>query len=203
MSYTSRLSISIFISISIPIGLPKSATAQTTRIDLPSPYLSGYARTLGGEELRYHSPLPYVERSLLVRSLDRDRYIEWETAPVPESFDGDTAVFVIMAGIDVHQQPRRFDLFVNGEPGLSFRNPLEAAAGDTLVWEGASGLRAEFRVTLIDKYDDAMGFIFLHVPRALWSADGVLRIRVAGESAGVPTWFMIFKEPLAPHIALQ
>ncbi|MGD2218101.1 MAG: glycosyl hydrolase-related protein, partial [Gemmatimonadales bacterium] len=41
------------------------------------------------------------------------------------------------------------------------------------------------------------------VPRALWSADGVLRIRVAGESAGVPTWFMIFKEPLAPHIALQ
>ncbi|UCC83722.1 MAG: hypothetical protein JSW46_01965 [Gemmatimonadota bacterium] len=203
MSHSPRLSISISISISIAIGTPGSATAQTTRVDLPTSYISGYARTLNGEELRYHSPLPYVERSLLVRSLDRDRYIEWRTSPAPDSFEADTAVFVIMAGIDVHQEPRRFDLFVNGEPGLTFRNPREAAAGDTLVWQGERGLRAEFRVTLIDKYDDAMGFIFLHVPRALLSADRALEIRVAGESAGVPTWFMIFKEPMTPQIGLQ
>jgi hypothetical protein len=72
---THRLPIAISISIAIPIVLANPATAQTTRLDLPSAYVSGYARTLKGEELRYHSPLPYVERSLLVRSLDRDRYI--------------------------------------------------------------------------------------------------------------------------------
>jgi hypothetical protein len=199
---THRLPIAISISIAIPIVLANPATAQTSRLDLPSAHVSGYARTLKGEELRYHSPLPYVERSLLVRSLDRDRYIEWETAPIPYSFDGDTAVFVIMAGIDVHQEPRRFDLFVNGEPGLSFSNPREAAAGDTLVWQGERGVRAEFRVTLIDKYEDAMGFIFLHVPGALLNDDRALELKIAGESAGVPTWFMIFKEPMTPQIRL-
>ena len=197
------IAITIPIPIAIAIGLPNSATAQTTRVDLPSRYISGYARTITGEELRYHSPLPYVERSLLVRSLDRDRSIEWQTAPVPDSFAADTAVFVIMAGIDVHQEPRRFDLYVNGEPGLSFRNPTSAAAGDILVWQGESGVRAEFRVTLIDKYDDAMGFIFLRVPRALWSESRALRVKVAGESAGVPTWFMIFKEPMTPQVRLD
>jgi hypothetical protein len=200
---TRTLAIPIPIAIVIVIGTAASGMAQTTRVDLPSAYVSGYVRTLEGEELRYHSPLPYVERSLLVRSLDRDRSIEWETSVVPDAFDGDTAVFVIMAGIDVHQEPRRFDLFVNGELGLNFRNPMQAAAGDTLIWEGERGLRAEFQVTLIDKYGDAMGFIFLHVPRALWSESRILELTVAGESAGVPTWFMIFKEPMTPHIALQ
>ncbi len=191
------------IYLAASILAPAALQAQATRIDLPSDYVPGYARTLEGEELRYHSPLPYVESSLLVRSLSRERSIAWQTAPVPESFAGDTAVFVIMAGIDVHERPRRFDLFLQSEPVLSFENPSAAAAGDTIVWTGAAGVRAEFRVTLIDKYGDAMGFIFLSVPRALWGESRTLRLDVAGESAGVPTWFMIFKEPVAPHITLQ
>jgi hypothetical protein len=147
--------------------------------------------------------VPWVDRSLLVRSLDRDRFIEWETMTVPDAFDGDTAVFVIMAGMDVHDSPRQFDLFVDGEPTLSFRNPRAAATGDTIVWTGDRGVRAEFRVTLIDKYGDAMGYIFLSLPRELWQEKDTLRLKVAGESAGERTWFMIFKEPIAPRVTLR
>ncbi|HSG81415.1 MAG TPA: hypothetical protein VLC48_04120, partial [Gemmatimonadota bacterium] len=180
-----------------------SLRAQATRVELLSDYVPGYAATLSGEDLRYHSPLPYVDRSLLVRSLDRARFIEWETVPVPDALDADAAIFAIMAAIDVHQEPRQFDLSVNGEPLLSFRNPTAAAAGDTIVWTGKQGVRAEFRVTLIDKYGDAMGYIFLRLPRVLWESGRPVRLKVAGESAGVPTWFMIFKEPMAPHVIVQ
>ena len=177
--------------------------AQTTRIELPHDHVPGYARTVTGEELRYQSPLPWIDRSLLVRSLSRDRFIKWQTMPVPETFDRDTAVFVIMAGIDVHESPRQFDLFLDGELTLSFWNPRAAAAGDTIVWTGDRGVRAEFRVTLIDKYGDAMGYIFLSVPRPLWEESRAVRLKVAGESAGERTWFMIFKEPIAPHIRMH
>jgi hypothetical protein len=178
-------------------------SGQETRLPLPSPYVPGYARTLAGEELRYHSPLPDVDRSLLVRSVDRARGIAWETEPVPPSSADDTATFVIMAGIDVNDAPRRFDLFVNDDSVLAFHNPVRAAAGETLVWPGESGVRAEFRVVLIDKYGDAMGFIYLRVPRREWRGGRSLRLRVAGESAGEQTWFMVFKEPIAPRVTLR
>jgi hypothetical protein len=178
-------------------------SGQEARIYLSSPYVPGYERTVEGEELRYHSPIPDVDRSLLVRSIDRARDIIWETEPVPPSLQRGTAEFVIMAGIDVNAAPRRFDLFVNGDSILSFHNPTDAAKGETLVWSGGHGVRADFRIALIDKYGDAMGFIFLRVPEGLWQAGQPLRLRVAGESAGEQTWFMIFKEPVAPRISLR
>ena len=60
---------------------PRYLSAQTFRVDLPTPYLSGYARTLRGEELTYHSPIPTVDKSLLVRAEDRERSIaQWSAA---------------------------------------------------------------------------------------------------------------------------
>ncbi len=139
-----------------------------------------------------------------MRSLEREADIVWETAPVPAGFAGDTATFVFMAAIDANESPRRFDLFVNEEPVLGFENPVTAELG-TMRWAGRLGVRAEFRVTLIDKYGDAMGFIFLHVPRALWESETgrTLQLRVAGESAGAQTWFMVFKDVTEPRITLR
>jgi hypothetical protein len=196
----------IFRLCSVTLLLGLGATPlhpQQTRLPLSSPFVSGYVRTLAGEEMRYHSPLPDVDRSLLVRSIDRARDIVWETEPIPTTVADDTATFVIMAAIDVNAAPRRFDLFVNDDSVLAFYNPTRAAAGEALVWTGERGVRAEFRVVLIDKYGDAMGFIFLRLPRREWRAGRPLRLRVAGESVGEQTWFMIFKEPIAPRVTLR
>jgi hypothetical protein len=191
-----------FASLALVFVWASSLSAQFVTIDIPTTYIAGYVETVRGEELIYHSPLPYVDRSLLVRSLDRDHSIEWRTASVPDDFDGDTAVFVFMAGIDVNEDPRRFDLFVNGRSRVQFRNP-EVIPDGSIVWTGEGGLRAEFRVTLIDKYGDAMGYVFLSVPREHWEVSRSLNLQVAGESAGARTWFMIFKEPIAPRVSFR
>jgi hypothetical protein len=176
------------------------ATAQT-RLPLPSPYLSGYARRLAGEELVYHSPIPAVTRSLLVRSEDSTRAIAWESSPVPTDFTGDTAVFVLMAGLDVNEDRRAFTLTLDGRPVLTFHTPPTFA--DRYAWHGADGLRADFRVTLQDKYGDAMGYVFLHVPRGMLTPGRPLRFGVAGESAGRRTWFMVFMDAMTPRIDLR
>ena len=71
------------------------------RVSLPSPYLSGYASDLKGEVLQYHSPVPMVGTSLLVRSEDRGRSISWKSGVVPEDFQGGEAVFAFEEGVYV------------------------------------------------------------------------------------------------------
>ena len=173
--------------------------AQVVPLQVGSVPVPGYARSVRGEELTYHSPIPTVNKSLLVRSLDRAYDIEWESAAIPTAETGDTAGFVLMIGIDVNEEPRRFDLFVNGDSVLAIHNPVSADT-DVIEWEGRGGVRATFRVTDIDKYGDAMGYLFLRVPRSMVAGSGRARFPVAGETADARTWFMVFEEPIAPRI---
>ena len=172
-------------------------------ITLPSPYLAGYAADERGEVLTYHSPIPTVQTSLLVRSEARERSIAWVSAPVPVGRRDPDVTFVLMVGIDVNPAPRAFDLVVAQRDTLRLKNPLAVEVGDTLRWTGALGTRGAFHVTLIDRYGDAMGFLFLTVPRALWEPGRPVRFETLGESAGERTWFMVFREALAPSVRLQ
>lgn len=202
------LSLAAALAACSPQDAPMATTAQPADASLlsvpfPSAYLSGYARDVRGEILNYHSPVPTIRTSLLVRSEDRGRSIAWESQPIPEGLEGDDATFIFMLGIDVNEAPRRFDFQVNGRDIFQIANPTEAAMGDTIVWEGAGGVRGEFIVTLIDRYSDAMGFLFLTLPRNLWEPGRPLQIQVQGESAGARTWFMVFRDPLEPHLRIQ
>ena len=189
------------VSCAVLLACNALPTAAQTRIALPSSLIPGYAATIRGEELVYHSPMPWVDRSLLVRSLDRGMDIVWETAPVPASVS-DTAVFVFALGIDVTDTTRRFDLFLDGDSVLSFSSPPVAALG-THDLRGRDGIRVAFRATLVDKYGDLMGYAFLHVPRRAVTPGRPVRLRVAGESQGLRTWFMVFKELLVEGVILR
>src|SRR6185437_12518155 len=68
---------------------------------VPSPYVEGYDSTLAGERFSYHTASPLITTSLLVRSSDSTRYIEWRTAPVPDSAAGPFVTFRWMASMDV------------------------------------------------------------------------------------------------------
>ncbi|NJD18113.1 MAG: hypothetical protein FIA95_02345 [Gemmatimonadetes bacterium] len=177
--------------------------SSVLRVPLPSPYLSGYTRDLAGEVLTYHSPVPSIGTSLLVRSEARARSIAWESQAVPADFAGDDTTYVVMVGIDVNVEPRSFDVLVNGLDAFTIRNPTEASAGDTLVWRGEGGIRGEFRITLMDRYGDAMGFLLLTVPRGVLRPGEPVRFDVLGESAGARTWFMVFRDPLVPHVLIR
>jgi hypothetical protein len=162
----------------------------------------GYEHTLRGEVLSYHSPIPAVGKSLLVRSLDRSYDIAWTSAPVPDTVTSDMIDLVLMIGIDVNEEPRRFDLFVEDDSVLAFASPVSVERG-SLHWTGRNGVSAEFEVTEIDKYGDAMGYLSLRLPRAYWEPGAPVQLRVAGESAGERTWFMVFMEPIAPWIRIR
>ena len=85
-----RISPAVAVAAALVCSVTPDASAQTAaaRIALPSPWLPGFAEAGAGEELEYHSPLPDAQRSLVVRSEDAARGIEWTTAPRARRFRG-------------------------------------------------------------------------------------------------------------------
>ena len=154
-------------------------------------WIPGFGRRIAGEILSYHSPQPDIDRSLLVRSLDSERSIAWETAPVPRDHEGEWATFVWAFGIDANVERHTFELRIAGETWFHFRTPLNADVTDWVV-TGRDGAELRFRATMIDRFDDLMGYAVVRLPRSVWSRGKPVRLEVVGESANSRTWYMTF-----------
>jgi hypothetical protein len=163
------------------------------------PWLKGYARTIAGESMGYHSPYPDATSALIVRATDGTMAIEWETEPVPAAFDAPFATFVWMCGLGTGKGAHRFDLSIDGRPAFAFHSGKDAA-DRTWTLQGAAGASLSFRTTLVDQFQELFGFMFLKVPRSILRPGRPLRLRVMGENGGSRDWHMVFSYDLQPFI---
>jgi alpha-mannosidase len=168
-------------------------------------YIPGYQSTLAGEELQYHSPQPDANVSLLVRSEDSARYIEWESTPLLPSSPGlpvSSSPLLLLAGIDVNPgDPHRWKVYINDRPFFTIASPADTLS-KILTWPGPDGSSLVFRVSEVDKYGDFMGYLFCNLPASLLETGKPVRFRVVGESAGSRTWFMVFKYAATDKVGL-
>ena len=189
----------IFIGISLAAlscdkeNLSKSASERR--------WYFGFDKEIAGETISYHSPIPAANSALLVRSIDKNRVIEWTTEPLPESSSGDSITFVWLAGIDVNADSHTFDFFINEKKIFSFANPEDL---NNRLWQlqAEQGVELEYHITSVDKNNDFMGFMFLRVPKSLFPIGQPLKLRVQGESAQSRSWFMVFKFHVQPQLRL-
>lgn len=179
--------------------LAVAAVAQTNPASLPATYLSGYEQTVHGGGFSYHSPDPEVTSAMLVRSQDSTRYIEWNTAKVPENFKGHDVYFAWMFGINVTPDGHEFSLYLNGRKIIVFGNPV---LSKKMTWtvKGSGGIELTFIPTMIDMYNDLMGYALLKVPLTDIELGKSQDLRIHGESAGSPVWYMTFESPIREQL---
>ena len=163
--------------------------SSATTFARQSDWISGWGERVTGQILDYHSAQRDSDRALLVRSVDADRFVEWDTVPVPEGQESEYATFVWLFGIDVNAEQHRWTLEVNGEACLRFENPSRVELDDWRV-TGRDGAELLFRPTLVDRYQDLFGYAFLRLPRSFWTAGKPVRLKVVGESAESRVWYM-------------
>jgi len=172
---------------------------------VPSPYVEGYDSTLAGERFSYHTASPLITTSLLVRSSDSTRYIEWRTAPVPDSAAGPFVTFRWMASMDVVDPgttQHRFTLALNGRPWFTIPSPLSATPADWRI-TGRDSSTLSFHTLLVDWAGDVNGLMTMRVPLADLERGAPVTLRVTGESAGSQAWYMTFTHPVAPVARLS
>jgi len=164
-----------------------------------SAWLKGYAKTISGETIGYHSPYPDATAALLVRATDGTMAIEWESEPVPKDFADPFATFIWMTGLATQKGGHRFFLSANGHPLLAFRTGKDAAEKS---WEiaGQDGASLSFKTTLVDQFQELFGFMSLKLPKSQLEPGKPVRFKVVGENGGSRDWFMVFQYDLKPGI---
>jgi putative alpha-1,2-mannosidase len=172
-------------AIVVPDSLRRAAISGTS-------VLPGYAKSIAGEVIHYHSSYPYVNDALLVRTTDGKMKIEWQTAPVPTDIESDTVTFMWVAGLCTFRGGHRFDLYGNDELWLSFNSSTDTTHK---FWSetSKSGVTLTFLPTYLDVYDDFFGEAYLKVPAKLLKKGEPLKLRVVGENGGSSDWYMTFE----------
>ncbi|NJD10253.1 MAG: hypothetical protein FIB01_07350, partial [Gemmatimonadetes bacterium] len=162
--------------------------------------LRGYLRHVAGELLDYRSPSVGQQRTLLVRSQEAARYIEWETDTVPRTIGTRPVTFLVHAGMDVNAADgHAFTLSVGGSPLFTFTSPRSSTDIRRVV-PHASGAVLTFDGRGFDGHGDVFGNVWVSVPASLLRPGEPARLRVTGEQAGSPTWFMLFPERFQPSV---
>ncbi len=81
----SKGSITLLILFMILFLFPSFVHSANSERD----WLQGYRKKLKGGTIEYHSAQPDVTKALLVRSINAEDYIAWETEPIPEDYRGE------------------------------------------------------------------------------------------------------------------
>ncbi len=165
----------------------------------PVEYFQGFAEEISGKNFTYHSPFPEVTSSLIMRGRADFEPIRWRTEVVPESYQGEQVTFVWVYSMDTDPEPVPFILRVNGKEWFRFSSPLESKIGTWSI-QGPRGATLTFRVTMLDRFEDEMGFAILTLPTGAIELGEAVTLEVDAEPVEDNSWFMTYKAGITEQI---
>jgi alpha-mannosidase len=155
-------------------------------------YSEGYSQTLGGETLQYPRLTQAFPVALLTRATTGAMAIEWKAGRVQTSPASRQADFVVRAGMYGQEEAgREFRMFVNDIPRFTFAT----TTAESWSVKGEAGGVATFDGVLRDQFRDWFGYLRVSVPVEWLEGGNPPRLKIVGEKAGSPAWFMVFQDP--------
>lgn len=192
----------IVIEVTGPAG--SEASADQTG------FVNGWAKSVDGQTIRYHSAVPDATDALIVRAQRIAHSITWKTDPLPDSLTGDSYHFIWLAGLEFSgwaedKNAHTFDFLINGKHSFSFKNAKDATARKWMVRGGDDGAQLSFDATTADKFGDLFGYMHLDLPRKDFPAGAPLTLSVVGEDADSADWYMTFEYAfhLVPRVRVE
>jgi alpha-mannosidase len=161
--------------------------------------LNGYAGKVSGLDFEYHSCIPGLRESILVRATNGRDMMEWETGKVPDRIKEKYATYVWIAALGSSPGTARMDLSVDGDHCLSFYT-------DGLrSWdiEGEKGISLSFRSVMTDQYGDHHGYMILRIPSVIVKKGSTLKLKVTGSAANLTSWYMTYRKPVATGVTIN
>jgi alpha-mannosidase len=188
-----RLFLSVFMAAATTLASSQSFFSSEDHI------LNGFSARVSGLDFEYHSCIPGLRESILVRATSGRDLMEWETSPVPEEIEEKYAAFVWVAAL-------------GSSPGIA-RMDLETGEGDHLSFytdgrkswdiEGDNGSSLSFRAIMTDQHGDQHGYMILRLPSGTVPKGRPLKLRVTGSAANLSSWYMTFRKPVETGVTLN
>jgi alpha-mannosidase len=160
-------------------------------------FINGWAQSLDGQTISYHSAVPGATNALIVRAQSIAHSITWKTDPLPNYVNGDTYHLLWLAGLDYagwaeDKNEHIFDFFINGKHWFTFKNAKDATARKWKV-RSDDGAELSFNATTADKFGDLFGYMHLDLPKKDFPANAPLTLSVVGHDDNSADWFMTFE----------
>ena len=172
-------------------------------------YINGYRSSVSGQTITYHSSHPDADDALLCRVRRDALSISWLTDTLPALRGPRFYRLVWLAGIERigwgnATHPHTFHLSINGDRWFTFTNRKDSTAPRWTV-SGKNGAELSFESRKTDKFGDLFGFMSLKLPRKAFPPGRPLLLRVDGEDADSPEWYMTFQHPFdfLPRVSVE
>jgi len=143
----------IFLFVVLYLGISSFIVNSQSFFTPDDHMLNGFARKISGLDFEYHSCIPGLRESILVRATSGKDMMEWETSVVPQHITEKYATFVWIAALGSGAGSARMDLAVNERQSFSFYTDARAAWDET----GEDGASLSFRSVMTDQHGDHHG----------------------------------------------
>ncbi|HEY3370722.1 MAG TPA: glycoside hydrolase family 38 C-terminal domain-containing protein [Prolixibacteraceae bacterium] len=161
--------------------------------------VNGFDQKRSGDDYSYHSSLPNVEKSLIIRATDGTYSMEWLTEKTPLSVSEKYVTLVWLAGIGSSPGMADMTLTVNGSEKITFRTDGKK---DWKV-QSRDGSELFFHSDMEDQFGDQFGFMFLRIPSAKVIKGKPLSLKMTGGNDKKTSWYMTFQMPVRSGLMVQ
>ena len=161
--------------------------------------INGFGRKISGDDFQYHSSVPDINQSLIIRATDGVHSMEWESSEIPGEIKRKYAVFVWLSGLGSSPGTASMDLLVDDQQMFSFS--LDGQENWEMIHPDGSELH--FHSDQTDLHGDHFGFMFLRIPADKLKDRKHVRIKVRGGNHQLSSWYMTFKMEVLPGLKIN
>ena len=179
------------------IVIEVTGTAEGAGTSQEIGFINGWAESVDGQTISYHSAVPGATDALIARAQRIAHSITWKTDLLPNSFAGDSYHLLWLAGLDFSgwaedKTEHTFDFFINGKHWFTFKNFKDATARKWTA-HGEDGAELSFNATTADKFGDLFGYMHLDLPKKDFPTGAPLTLSVVGHDDNSADWYMTFE----------
>jgi alpha-mannosidase len=161
--------------------------------------VNGFAAKISGMDYDYHSCIPGLRQSMIVRAESGKDSMVWVTDPPVLKHDKKYAAFVWVAslGSNVGNAP----MFLTTGDGHEFTFSTDGRPAWTVTSGDGSSL--SFNSIMIDQHGNYHGYMILRIPANKVKEGKVLNIKVKGSRSNLTSWYMTYKKQIKTGVTLN
>ena len=154
-------------------------------------WMEGFKKNTGDNTFSYQTFRSDVTDCLLTRCTNGTMGVEWETQPLPGTFEQNTVGFIWMAAIDLTPDKNIFDFSVNGIKRFEIPSTLRKN------WqiETPDGGKLSFVTVETDQNQDAHGYMSLEAPSGWLQKGASQKVGITGRANQSNIWMIVFQAP--------
>ncbi|MFA5832904.1 MAG: serine hydrolase domain-containing protein [Bacteroidota bacterium] len=156
----------------------------------PNKWIEGYQSYIEGTFSPYQSHRSGQSRdsAFVARTSGSESMFAWNTAPIPQSWKGDSASFIWVCGFGNNLGNEWFDLTVNDADTVTFSTKNESA------WtvKRNNGIRLSFTAVAQNSYGANLGYMVLALHRSKLTKGKSLKLRIRGREVKEEIWYRLY-----------